>query len=604
MAATLAHRGPDGAGLWLDEHAGIALGHRRLAIVDPSEAGRQPMVSPDRRYVFMVNGELYNFLELREELAREGAEFRGSCDAEVMLQAVATWGLDRALDRFIGMFAFALWDARNRILHLARDRIGEKPLYYGQWNGTFVFASELKALRAHPGFSGNLDLDALAGFMRYSYIGGARSIYRDVRKLPPGTRLAIKPGDNGVWPEPRPYWSLSDLVGDADRHPFDGSDEEAVEILDDLLRQAVRLRRRADVPIGALLSGGVDSSTIVSLMSSDTASAVKTFSIGTRDRALDEAPAARAVANHLGCEHTELYIEEADALSIVPQLTDVFDEPFADASAIPAQLVSRLAKTSVKTVLSGDGADEFLGGYARFAIAERLHQQTRWMPGPVRRAAGRLLSTSHNERMRAAGALLERNYPQSIYWHLLAQWKNPGPLADDLANYWAGQEVAGEASLPTNFPLELLYLDAVSILPGDYLVKVDRASMAEGLEVRLPFLDPAAVQFCLRLPARFRKRAGQSKWILRQVLRRYLPEHLIPAEKKGFVVPLAQWLRGPLRAWAEDLLAEERLAESGVLAVEGIRQDWREHCSGRLDRNRRLWNVLMFQAWRRKQWQQ
>jgi asparagine synthase (glutamine-hydrolysing) len=604
MAATLAHRGPDGAGLWLDEPAGIALGHRRLAIVDPSEAGRQPMVSPDRRYVFMVNGELYNFLELREELAREGAEFRGSCDAEVMLQAVATWGVDRALDRFIGMFAFALWDANHRILHLARDRIGEKPLYYGQWNGTFVFASELKALRAHPGFSGNLDLDALAGFMRYSYIGGARSIYRDIRKLPPGTRLAITPGDHGNWPEPLPYWSLADLVGDADRHPFEGSDEEAVELLDDLLSQAVRLRRRADVPVGALLSGGIDSSTIVSLMASDTASAVKTFSIGTRDRTLDEAPAARAVANHLGCEHTELYIEEADALSIVPRLTDVFDEPFADASAIPVQLVSRLARTSVKAVLSGDGADEFLGGYARFAIAERLRQQTRWMPGPVRRAAGRLLSTFRNERMRAAGALLERNYPQSIYWHLLAQWKNPGPLADDLANYWASQEVEREPSLPANFPLELLYLDAVSILPGDYLVKMDRASMAEGLEVRLPFLDPAVVQWCLRLPACFRQRAGQSKWILRQVLRRYLPEHLIQTDKKGFVVPLAQWLRGPLREWAEDLLSQERLAESGVLAVEGIRQDWREHCSGRIDRNRRLWNVLMFQAWRRKQWQQ
>lgn len=603
MTATLAHRGPDGEGFWIDEQAGIALGHRRLAIVDPSDAGRQPMVSPDRRYVFMVNGELYNFLELREELERAGAEFAGSCDAEVMLQAVVAWGLDRALDRFIGMFVFALWDATDRVLHLVRDRIGEKPLYYGRWNGAFVFASELKALRAHPGFPGNLDLDALASFLRYSYIGGTQSIYRDVRKLPPGTRIAIKPGDAGAWPEPRPWWSLSELVGDAKQQPFGGSDEEAVERLDELLRLSVRVRSRADVPVGAFLSGGIDSSTIVSLMAGDVSGRVRTFTLGTRDPSFDEAPAARAIADHLGCEHSELYLEEADVLSIVPTLTDVFDEPFADPSAIPTRWVSRFAKNSVKAVLAGDGADEFLGGYARHAVAERLRKQTQWIPGPVRRAGGRLLATLANERLRAAGKMLEQNYPHSIYWHLASHWKDPGPLAIGSSNSWAGQGVAEEKGLPASCPLDVLHLDAVTILPGDYLVKMDRASMAESLEVRLPFLDTATVEFLLRLPPRLRHRAGQSKWILRQILRRYLPEHLIQTDKKGFVVPLAKWLRGPLREWAEDLLSEESLAQSGMLSVEVIRNNWREHCSGRYDRNRRLWNVLMLQAWQRKQWQ-
>lgn len=597
MSATLAHRGPDGQGQWADEPTGIAFGHRRLAIVDLSDAGAQPMRSPDRRFVFMVNGELYNHSELRDELIRQGAEFAGHCDSEVMLQAVVEWGLERALERFNGMFAFALWDARERVLHLVRDRIGEKPLYYGQWDGSFVFASEIKALRAHPAFRPELDVDAVARFFRYGYIGGARSIYRNVRKLPPGTRIAVRPADAGIWPEPRAYWSLGALVREAGQEPFGGSGEEAASRLSDLLEASVGLRRRADVPVGALLSGGVDSSTLAALLSLAASGPVKTFSIGMREATLDEAPAARAVARHLGCEHTELYLEDTHALRIVQRLSDVFDEPFADPSAIPTLLVSGLAKTSVKAVLSGDGADELLGGYERHRVANRLHARTRAIPGPIRRAAGSLLSAFGNERLRAAGNWLKEDYPESIYRHLVSHWKDPGPLVGPPRDAWSAAEPGRGLRVASEFDLHVRHMDAVNLLPGDYLVKMDRASMAEGLEVRLPFLDPDVVKFCLRLPPRFRHRSGVPKWVLRQVLRRHVPEPLMPRKKKGFAVPLGRWLRGPLREWSENLLSEASLARSEVLDVELIRANWRAHCSGRIDLNRRLWNVLMFQSW-------
>ena len=596
MTATMAHRGPDGEGIWGDPDARLALGHRRLSIVDLSDGGRQPMASSCGRFVLVANGELYNHRELRKELENDGARFRGHCDTEVMLASVASWGLERALPRFVGMFAFALWDGFDRTLHLVRDRFGEKPLYYGWLGGSLVFASELKALRVHPEFDAQIDLDALGHYLRYSYVPVPASIYRGVQKLPAGTRLSVSQRQLPARPTPTAYWSLREVVEKARRDAFRGPDEEAVETLDGLLQESVKLRMEADVPVGAFLSGGLDSSTLVSMMTRRTGTPIRTFSIGLADSRLDEAPAARAIGQHLGTEHAEWYIGPTEARAVIPELASIYDEPFADASAIPLVCVSRLASRSCKATLAGDGADELLGGYERYAVARGIWNRTRWLPAGVRRTIGRALGSSSNERLMGIGRLLAAGYPSSIHWHLVSHWKDaclvhPDGL-QDRSKYDTGNATS-------DFPTEMLYLDAVTLLPDDLLVKVDRASMSTGLEVRLPFLDPAVVEFCFRLSHSLRTRGGQTKWILRRVLQRYLPDTLIAGEKRGFAVPLATWLRGPLRDWAEDLVSVSSIRETGLLPVEPIRRIWQEHCAGTHDRSRALWNVLMFQGWNR-----
>ncbi len=593
MTATLAHRGPDGEGVWMDQQAGFALGHRRLAIVDGSEGGYQPMRIQDGRYNFVVNGELYNYLELRQELEREGYNFGGICDAEVMLTGLAAWGLDRALDQFNGMFAFALWDARERTLHLVRDRVGEKPLYYGWWQGCFVFGSEIKALRAHPRFRPDLDADALASYMRHSYIGGSQSIYQSIRKLPPGMKLVVK-GSSPV--DPEPYWSMTEMALEAFRNPFAGDSAEAVELLDRLMTESVRMRLRSDVPVGVFLSGGLDSATILSIMARQNHNVVKSFTIGMPDPQLDEAPMARSIAQYLGSEHSESLLDEAKALSVIPSLAEVFDEPFADASAIPSLCVAALAGSSVKAVMGGDGGDEILGGYQRYAVATQLWNRTKWLPGSMRQAAGDALQAFGTERFRQVGKVLADGYPRSIHWHLVTHWKDPGPFTTPLAEFRDELREPFQASAEVEFGLDLLHLDLLTLLPGDLLVKVDRASMAAGVEVRLPFLDPAVMGFCLSLPAELRNRDGQPKWVLRQVLRKYLPDALIAGQKKGFAVPLAAWLRGCLREWAEELLSEKCLVQSEVFSVCAVRECWQAHLSGKRDGSRALWNVLMFQS--------
>jgi asparagine synthase (glutamine-hydrolysing) len=594
MTRTLAHRGPDGEGVWLDEPAGLALGQRRLAIVGSTENGKQPMHSLDGRYTLVVNGELYNFHELRECLRREGHSIRGDCDSEVLLESFAAWGVARALSQAEGMFAFALWDGLERTLHLGRDRIGEKPLYYGWLGSSFVFGSELKAMRMHSEFSDELDGDALARYLRYGYVGGSDSIYKSIRKLGPGMRIEVR-GPNVV--TPKAYWDLSELVQSVEANPFTGDPNQAVDQLDHLLMDAIRMRLRTDVPVGVFLSGGVDSSTILSMVSQQIGKPVQSFSIGMCDEELDELAAARAIGRHLGSEHHEAILDDAAGMALIPSLPGIFDEPFGDASAIPALFVAKLAQPSLKTVMGGDGGDEILSGYGRYRSAMKMWQQTKWLPAPMRIFAGDLLIGLGGARTRAVGSLLAGNYPQSIHWHLVSHWKDPGPLCSDLASHWklSHPELAGSKAV--DFQRNLLLLDMQSLLPGDLLVKVDRTSMAHGIEVRLPFLAPQVVEFCLGLPANLRLRNGQAKWVLHQVLRKYLPDALIGNRKKGFAVPLARWLRGPLRHWCEELLSEKRLRESGVFAVDPIRFRWRSHLQGERDFSRALWNVLMFQAW-------
>ena len=595
MTARLAHRGPDGEGLWLDPAAGLAMGHRRLAIIGDTESGRQPMLAGGR-YAFTVNGELYNYRELRKELEGEGHAIHGDCDSEVMLCALTAWGIDRALERFDGMFAFALWDGAARTLHLARDRMGEKPLYYGAWDGCFVYGSELKAITAHPDFDGARDEDALARFFRYAYIGGERSIYRAVRKLAPGTRVEVRDGVAGA---PVRYWDLEEVARRAARTPFRGTAAEAVGELEARLRASVRLRLRADEPVGAFLSGGLDSAATVALMVGEAGGPVRTFSIGSADAGLDEAPAARALAAHFGTEHAEVYLDDATARGLLPQLPEWFDEPFGDASALPAFVVSALARRSVKTALSGDGGDELLGGYERYRTAARMWRRTRWLPGAARRAAGRVLAAAGGARTGAVGRILAEGYPRSLHWHLLTHWKDPGPLADGLAGAWRSvrEEAGGDAEM--GFELEMLQLDAATLLPGDMLVKLDRTSMAVGLEARLPYLSAEMVAFCYGVPGELRYRDGQGKWVLRELLRRHVPAGLLPGRKKGFAVPLAKWLRGPWREWAEERLSERALRDGGVLDAGIVRERWAQHLAGRVDGSRALWNVLMFQEWDR-----
>ena len=622
MVAALSHRGPDDTGIWVEQAAGLALGHRRLSIQDLSSFGHQPMVSLSGRFVVTYNGEIYNFHNLRNELQAQGCAFRGHSDTEVLLAAVEAWGVEKALGRFVGMFSFALWDKDDRTLYLARDRLGEKPLYYGWQGRSFLFASELKALRQHPAWQGEVDRDALALYMRHNYVPAPWSIYRGIRKLLPGTLLRIPTGLRPAeLPDPEPYWSAAKAVEAGLRHPFEGTDEEAVEALDRLLRTTLGDKMISDVPLGAFLSGGYDSSLIVALMQELSDRPVKTFSIGFHEETYNEAQHAAAVARHLQTDHTELYVTPEEAMAVIPELPRLYDEPFADSSQIPTFLVSRLARKQVTVTLSGDGGDELFGGYNRYAQGlqilswlHRLPRSTRLLLAGTLRALppgawDRLFTLASplmpaSMRIRLAGDKLQKlakilglEGEKALYRGLVSHWDAPEEVVPGSREHPTVLTDSRRQARLEDFTDYMMYTDLVSYLPDDILVKVDRASMGVSLEARVPLLDHRIVEFAWRLPRRLKVRDGQGKWILRQVLYRYVPREIMERPKMGFGVPIEHWLRGPLREWANTLLDERRLREEGWFNPAPIQRKWREHLSGRRNWAYHLWDVLMFQSW-------
>ena len=620
MADAISHRGRDDSGVWSNSDDGIALGHRRLSIVDLSPAGHQPMPSADGRRVMVFNGEIYNHAALRAELERAGLApaWRGHSDTEVLLAAVGAWGLDNALQRLVGMFAFAIWDCVEKTLSLARDRIGEKPIYYGFVDDGFVFASELAALKKHPRWVDDIDRNALGLFLRHNYIPAPHSIYKDIRKLLPGSYLLLRAGSSGI--DVRTYWRASDAAQRGAMHPFRGSGDEAANIVEELLMQSLSGQMQADVPLGAFLSGGVDSSAVVALMQLQSSRPVKTFSIGFENKDYDEAPHAKAVACHLGTDHTELYCTTADALGVVPRLAQVYSEPFADSSQIPTLLVSELARRHVAVSLSGDGGDELFGGYTRYSFASRLWPVLAKLPVRLRRSAAqaiknispatwdaiakRPLSLAFSDAKdryvgdklhKGLGALTANNF-DDFYRELVSHWPDPAAVVLGLTEQPSIFADKG-AQITDSLMQRMMFLDQVSYLTDDILVKVDRAAMSVGLETRVPMLDHRLIEFAMSLPAGLLFQKNNTKWPLRQVVYRHVPTRLIERPKLGFAIPLADWLRTPLRDWAESLLDERRLAKEGFFSPKPIREAWNDHLSGRRNFHFRLWNVLMFQAW-------
>jgi asparagine synthase (glutamine-hydrolysing) len=614
MNDSIAHRGPDGADVWTDAEAGIALAHRRLAIIDLSDEGRQPMMSSDGRYVVSFNGEIYNYRALHADLEAQGVRFHGRSDTEAMLEGFANWGVEATLARLEGMYAIALWDRRERRLRLVRDPLGIKPLYYTHAGDTLAFGSELKALHAVSGWQPTLDRDSLSSYLRYGYVPAPHTIYREARKLGPGEILDWQ---EGIAPRVEAFWSMRD-VACAGQRGRDGPTEpiDATDRLDAVLREAVRDQIVSDVPLGAFLSGGIDSSTVVALMQAQSARPVRTFSIGFAADGYDEAAHAKAVAAHLGTDHTELYVEPAHALSLVPRLPDLYDEPFADSSQIPTFLLAQMTRRHVTVALSGDGGDEGFAGYNRYAWADRLWRHAGglpaglrhalgWLvelpgPGPYDALAGLVAAARPGEKAMKVAALLRADGPDDAYRRLASLWQGPDRLVR------GGAERPGPANDPTleadlpDFVARMQFLDYATYLHDDVLTKVDRASMAVGLEARVPLLDTRVVRFAWSLPPALKLRGTTGKWLLRQVLARYVPPALTERPKMGFAMPVGNWLRGPLREWAEDLLSPAELAVDGAIDPGPVRATWAAHLAGRRDYSQRLWAILMFQAWQRR----
>lgn len=622
MTDSIRHRGPDDSGVWIDKSAGVALAHRRLSIIDVSSEGHQPMVSKSGRYVVAFNGEIYNFREIRRSLETQGCKFRGHSDTEVMLAAIEEKGFEIAIREFSGMFAIALWDREKQELVLARDRFGEKPLYYGWQGSTFLFGSELKSLKKHPNFVGAIDRGALSLLLRFNCIPAPFSIYTEISKVRPGHIVRVSGGKGvGQSVEEMPYWSLNSVVADGLDNQFDLSPEEACSALERELMASVKRQMVSDVPIGAFLSGGIDSSTVVSLMQAQSDRPVKTFTIGTNVEDYDEARQAAAVANHLGTEHTELYVTPEDALAVIPDLPNLYCEPFSDSSQIPTYLVSKLASEHVKVALSGDAADELFAGYNRHLVAGTLWKRARKSPRALRMLAAKMLTSLSPTAWDAIAAKVRALSPRRSHLrmvgdkaHKLASVLTAGDGAEfykQLVSHWphpdrvvlGAKEPSSLINSENDWPRTdnlvhwMMAIDAQTYLSDDILVKVDRAAMANSLETRVPFLDHQLVEFAWRLPLNLKIKNGQTKWLLRQVLYKYVPQKLVDRPKMGFGIPLQEWLRGPLRDWAEELLNESRLRREGFFDPAPIRSAWNAHLSGKTNEQYRLWDVLMFQAW-------
>ncbi len=614
MAASLSHRGPDDQGIWRDDEAGAVLVHRRLSIIDLSPAGHQPMISADGRFAISYNGEVYSYQPIAAELAASGYKFRGHSDTEVMLESFAVNGIEPTLKRMIGMFAIALWDRRERTLTLIRDRLGIKPLYWAKFGNLFLFGSELKALRAHPGWTPRIDRNAVAAFMRHNYIPAPHTIYEGVHKLEPGMILTLP------WqgePQIARFWDARAVARDGMLRPLECSDAELTGQLEALLQDAVGRRMIADVPLGAFLSGGIDSSTVVALMQAAGSSKVRTFSIGFDIPGYNEAPQAAAVARHLQTEHTELTVTSSQALDVIPRLAEWYDEPFADSSQIPTYLVSAMTRRHVTVALSGDGGDELFAGYNRYQLTQRFWRALSLLPRALRKGVATALTAVSPDRwtlllgalparvrppqagdkVHKAADVLRLDGPDAIYRRLVSHWEP----AEIMPQAREPKSLLNDPTLAKEFPdlmARMQFLDLVTYLPDDILTKVDRASMAVALEARVPLLDHRVVEFCWRLPRHAKVRGNTSKWLLRQVLYRHVPPALVERPKMGFGIPLGEWLRGPLRDWAEALLDERRLSEAGLLDAAIVRCYWQEHIGGRRNWQYLIWDVLMLEAWR------
>lgn len=621
MARTIVHRGPDGGGHWLDKDCGVGLAHRRLSILDLSAAGHQPMISVGGRYVVVFNGEIYNHMEIRNDLEKLRGEnsWRGHSDTETLLGGFESWGIRDTVERAVGMFALAVWDRDMQSLTLCRDRLGEKPMYYGWQGNTFLFGSELKALRAHPAFRSEIDRGALTLMLRHKCVPGPYSIYQGISKLPAGSLLEVSL--KNPQPNIRPYWSGIRTVEDGLANAMMFGPRPIVDELEALLKNAVRQQMVADVPLGAFLSGGIDSSTIVALMQSQSGRPVKTFSIGFVEHGYNEADFAKSVAAHLGTEHTELYVTPRDAMEVIPRLPALYDEPFADESQIPTFLLAQLARQQVKVALSGDGGDEIFGGYNRYAVASTEWKRIVRIPVSLRRMLGVVILSitprAWDGLIKTASGLLPSNFDRGnigdrlhkaagvlgcrsideLYLSLVSHWNDPGAVV--INGFEPETVITNSNSHPrTDDPVErMMALDMLSFLTDDILVKVDRAAMGASLETRVPFLNHRVVEFAWRIPLQYKLREGTTKWALRQVLYRYVPQQLVERPKMGFRLPIADWLRGPLRDWTEDLLDESKLRQDGFFRPHHIRKKWRDHLSGRRNWQQHLWDVLMFQAW-------
>lgn len=620
MADQIVHRGPDDAGYWCDPACGIGLGHRRLSILDLSPAGHQPMASPSSRYVIAFNGEIYNHQSLRKELGCLGySDWRGHSDTETLLAGFDFWGIQGTIERSIGMFAFAVWDKVNCKLTLGRDRLGEKPLYFG-WQGSgrdraFLFGSELKSLKKHPSFAADIDRGALCLLLRHNAIPAPYSIYENILKLEPGCLLSIS--QDKQEPQIVRYWSLTEVASAGVAHPFAGTAQDAVNELESLAVDAVRQQMVADVPLGAFLSGGVDSSTVVALMQAQSNRPVKTFTIGFNEEGYNEAVHSKAVAAHLGTEHTELYVEPYQALEIIPQLPALYSEPFSDSSQIPTFLVSQLARSHVSVSLSGDAGDELFAGYNRYQITAKVWRRLAKIPASFRSILAKGITTvspagwdrlsgtlpglpsysNFGDKMHKGAAVLACRTVDELYLGLVSHQTDPASWV--LGSREPPTKLTGlRPSLHGLTPVErMMALDALTYLPDDILVKVDRAAMGVSLETRVPFLDHRIVEFAWKLPLNYKLHNGQTKWPLRQVLYKYVPRELIERPKMGFGIPLHAWLRGPLKDWAETLLDEGRLQREGFFNPAPVRRTWTEHISGKRNWAHHLWDVLMFQAW-------
>jgi len=623
MTDTLIHRGPDDVGYWHDKNKGVSLGHRRLSIVDLSVNGAQPMLSSSGRYAIVFNGEIYNHLSLREELIKSGVNisWRGYSDTETLLACIDRWGVKKTFQKSIGMFAVAIVDIEESNLFLVRDRMGEKPLYYGFQNGVLLFASELKAIKKHPNSRCEIDRSALAMQLRYSYIPTPHSIYKDIKKLKAGTILTInlnKPNfQNEILEDPKAYWSLEDVILSSQQKIYSRSSIEAIDALDDLLAKSVQDQMVADVPLGAFLSGGVDSSLIVSLMQSQSSLPIETFTIGFDEEGYNEAVFAKKIANHLGTRHTELYVSSNDALSVVDKLPAIYDEPFSDSSQIPTYLISQMTRKNVTVSLSGDAGDELFAGYNRYLWTRKIWNRIKFLPKPLRKSISfgmtSISPSSWNiilkqfidtplpgDKMHKLSSILTSKSPEDCYFKLISHWNNQDNIVIGANNTINPISEINDDLGFNSIEEKMMYLDSIGYLPDDILSKIDRASMNVSLETRVPFLNHHVVEFANRLPLSMKIKNGESKWILKQLLKKYLPSDLIERPKMGFGMPIDIWLRGPLRDWAESLLNKSRIEHEGYLNYVPIKKKWDQHLSGKRNWQFHLWDVLMFQAWLEK----